>query len=320
MFDIVRYTADKAGEWNDFVAQSKNGTFLFDRHYMDYHADRFEDYSLMVLRRGKLFALLPANREHDVLFSHRGLTYGGLVVGDKAVADDVCQAMAAVNDHLHGVGIARVVYKTIPYIYLRIPSDEPLYALTEVCRARLLSRDIASVVRLDRQLKISELRRRGVRKATAHGVVWRWSDDLPAFWHLLSENLREKYDSRPVHALDEILLLHERFPDNIRLCAAYIGDEMVAGTLLYVTPFVVKTQYISASPHGKAVCALDLLFSNLIADLSGQYSYLDMGTSALDHSTELRLPLIFQKEGFGARAVCYDTYEWDVRKSMIGNE
>ena len=47
MFEIVRYTAEKADEWNAFVAESKNGTFLFNRGYMDYHADRFVDHSLM---------------------------------------------------------------------------------------------------------------------------------------------------------------------------------------------------------------------------------------------------------------------------------
>ena len=40
--------------------------------------------------------------------------------------------------------------------------------------------------------------------------------------------------------------------------------------------------------------------------------FLDMGTSAMDDSTALKRPLIFQKEGFGARAVCYDTYTYEL--------
>ena len=54
MFEIRRYTADRADEWNLFVAASKNGTFLFDRRFMDYHSDRFRDHSLMVYRDGRL--------------------------------------------------------------------------------------------------------------------------------------------------------------------------------------------------------------------------------------------------------------------------
>lgn len=62
-FSIIRYAPALADEWNGFVARSKNGTFLFDRRYMDYHSDRFEDYSLMFYREGRLYALMPANRD-----------------------------------------------------------------------------------------------------------------------------------------------------------------------------------------------------------------------------------------------------------------
>ena len=312
MFDIRRYTLDKADEWNAFVAQSKNGTFLFDRRYLDYHSDRFTDCSLMVYCRRQLWALLPANRVGETVYSHQGLTYGGLVIGSKATAAEVCEAMQAINDILHGEDVKRVVYKAVPYIYESLPADEPLYALTEVCRAQLVSRDIASVIDVDAALPLTELRRRGRRKAQNQGVTIRYSDDFAAFWQLLTDNLRTKYNASPVHTLEEMTLLRDRFPENIRLLAAFLGDEMVAGTVLYVMPCVVKTQYISASPRGKEVCALDMLFPQLLTDMPGSQRYLDMGTSAMDDSTALKLPLIFQKEGFGARAVCYDTYEWNI--------
>ena len=301
-----------ANEWNAFVAMAKNATFLFHRDYMDYHADRFADASLMVYDdRQRLFALMPANRVGEVLFSHQGLTYGGVVLGVKATAAVVCQAMEAINRHLRQQGIARVVCKPLPAVYADIPSDEPLYAFTQVCRARLLARDIASVVNLGHRLPFAELRRRGMRKAVAQGLRVECSDDFNTFWSILSDNLLRKYQSHPVHTISEIALLHSHFPDNIRLYAVFEGCEMVAGTVLFVTPRVVKAQYISASERGKQLGALDLLFHHLFANPPQQQAYFDLGTSALDHSTELRLPLIFQKEGFGARAICYDTYEWN---------
>ena len=313
MFEIRRYSADQADEWNQFVAQSKNGTFLFDRGYMDYHADRFDDHSLMIFdERKRLYALLPANKVGDTLFSHQGLTYGGLVLGEKATAANVCEVITAINDYIRDNGVRQVIYKALPWIYAEIPSDEPLYALTEVCQAKLVARDIASVVNLDHRLPFTELRQRGVRKANNHGTCLGYSDDFPTFWKLLTDNLHSKYGSRPVHSLDEIKLLNSHFPQNICLFAAFKEQEMVAGTVLFITPRVVKTQYISASPSGKEQGALDLLFSHLLANPPQTQSYFDFGTSALEQSTALRLPLIFQKEGFGGRAVCYDTYEWDV--------
>ena len=140
MFEIVRYTADKAKEWNQFVAESKNGTFLFDRHYMDYHSDRFEDYSLMFYRDGGLYALLPANREDNILWSHRGLTYGGIIMNAESTAARIQQLFRELNDYLRADGFIKVVYKPVPHIFHRIPSEEDIYSLFSVCDAKLISK------------------------------------------------------------------------------------------------------------------------------------------------------------------------------------
>ena len=62
MFEVKQYTQEQAQAWNEFIEDSRQGTFLFNRSYMDYHADRFQDASLMIYRKGQLYALLPANR------------------------------------------------------------------------------------------------------------------------------------------------------------------------------------------------------------------------------------------------------------------
>ena len=58
---IVRYTSDLLPIWNQIVADSKNGTFLFDRRFMDYHQARFTDCSILFLKGDKPVACLPAN-------------------------------------------------------------------------------------------------------------------------------------------------------------------------------------------------------------------------------------------------------------------
>src|SRR4029453_8772018 len=80
-FRLVRYSLDRKAAWDEFVARSKNGTFLFRRDYMDYHADRFDDHSLLAYQGDQLVAVLPANLAGDALVSHGGLTYGGFVAG-----------------------------------------------------------------------------------------------------------------------------------------------------------------------------------------------------------------------------------------------
>ena len=124
MFEIRRYTeADKAA-WDAFVAQSKNGTFLFFRDYMDYHRDRFDDHSLMFYLDGRLYALLPANRVGETLYTHQGLSYGGLVMSSENTTAHVCTLFAELNVWLRDEGFSRVVYKAVPWIYHRLPSEE----------------------------------------------------------------------------------------------------------------------------------------------------------------------------------------------------
>lgn len=312
MFEVRRYTSDKAAEWNQFVAQSKNGTFLFDRSFMDYHSDRFVDCSLMVYRLGTLYALLPANVKDDVLTSHGGLTYGGLVMSKRCSAKGVLEAFEAINTYLRTIGIQHVVYKAIPWIYHQLPAEEDLYALTSVCGARLAIRDISSAIICDRRMKFAESRRAGIRKAHRKGLVVKESTDFPAFWRILNDNLQAKYGVHPVHTLAELELLHSRFPHEIRLYMVYDGNEPVGGTLLFLTPQVLHTQYISANASGKANGAIDLLFDVLINDVYADYLYIDFGKSTVSDSADLNEQLIFQKEGFGGRAVCYDTYEYDL--------
>ena len=50
MFEVKQYTQEQAQEWNEFIEDSRQGTFLFNRSYMDYHADRFQDASLMIYK------------------------------------------------------------------------------------------------------------------------------------------------------------------------------------------------------------------------------------------------------------------------------
>ena len=220
MFEIRRYTPAFANEWNQFVAASKNGTFLFDRRYMDYHADRFQDHSLLFYLGERLLAVLPAHQSGDTLCSHNGLTYGGLVMSPRLTVVQTMNLFRELNDYLRGEGFRHVSYKCIPWIYHRLPAEEDLYALYHECRARMVARDFATDVFLHGDMRWERVRRRGVSRAQKAGVVVERSDDYAAFWEVLSQNLQTKYGVKPVHTLQEITLLHSRFPENIVLYQA----------------------------------------------------------------------------------------------------
>ena len=310
--EIRRYRREDKELWNSFVSKARNATFLFDRNYMDYHADRFDDNSFMFYHKGKLKAVLPANVAGDTLYSHQGLTYGGLLLDKKATVEDVLECFDSLNSWLRENGISKVVYKALPWIYQQYPSEEALYALTWKCKAQLISRDISSSIVIDNKLKFAESRKSGIRKALSLNIEVGESNDVDGFWHVLDDNLGNRYNAKPVHTASEMKLLMSRFPNNIKLYVAKMNGEIVGGTLIYVTPQVVHTQYISASVEGKKHGALDLLFDYIINKVYANFRYFDFGKSTEQGGAYLNEPLIFQKEGFGGRGVCYDWYQWEL--------
>ena len=300
------YSAADATTWNAFVAAGRNGTFLHDRRYMDYHADRFQDCSLLIREGDTLIAVLPANLAGDAAVSHQGLTYGGLVVAPRTTYGEVEQALDAVLDYLRGQGIREFRYKCLPRIYQLLPSDEDAFVLT-TRGAILARRDMHSVVALGHRLKPQERRRRGAAKAAKAGIAIEQSHDWAGFWRVLEGTLGDRHGARPVHDLAEIELVAGRFPDNIRLHLARRGAEILGGTVIYATPLVARSQYIAAAPAGLETGALDLLFITLMDQVYAAKSWFDFGAS-VDAAGVLNRGLLEQKEGFGARAVIQDHY------------
>ena len=307
MFAFEPYTDEDAARWNSFIAASRNGTFLFQRGYMDYHRDRFQDASLLIGNEGGLIAVLPASRSGDKLVSHGGLTYGGLVVDDRMTSGQALALFQALAEHLAGTGIGSLLYKTIPSIYHRVPTEEDLYALFRL-DARLVRRDVLSVIDNRMRLPFQERRRRGAKKAAAKNMIVAESDDWAGFWNLLAARLDEKYGTRPVHTIEEIRLLAERFPDNIRLFTCNDGTAIMAGVVMYDTGQVAHAQYIAASEEGRQNGAQDLLFDRLIETFADR-RWFDFGISNEQNGYVLNEGLAAYKEGFGARTIVHDFYE-----------
>ncbi len=308
---IEKYNAENKSVWDDFVSSSRNGTFLLYRDYMEYHSDRFADYSLMFFENDKPIALLPANISDDVFYSHQGLTYGGLILSSDIKTPRLIEVLTKAIEFLKENGVSKIVYKPVPHIYHRYPSEDDLYALFRA-NATLLSRSISSTIDLSCKLDYADLRKRQIKKAEKQNLVVCESDSLPEFWDILEQNLRENHQATATHSLQEIEYLQSKFPHNIRLFCTLKENTTLAGCLVFDTDTVAHTQYISASTEGKESGALDLLFDHLINKVFNQKRYFDFGTSTENNGHYLNKGLISQKEGFGARGIVYDTYQIDI--------
>ena len=304
--------------WDSFVSDSKNGTFLFFRNYMDYHADRFHDHSLILCDdAGHIVALLPANRTADQFVSHGGLTFGGFITDNSMKTPTMLQIFEETLTFLKKEGVVRFVYKAIPHIYHRFPSEEDRYALF-LCNARLIRCSALTVINNQNRLPFQERRKRGIKKAKQKGLFICQSDDFKSYWQILSDRLLSTHNAAPVHSLSEIEILISRFPENIKLFSCFQGSTMLAGVLMYESDLVAHVQYIAANDLGRELSALDLIFEELITNQYKSKSFFDFGTSDEKGGRYLNLGLIDQKEGFGARAVVVDQYEINIDEWELG--
>lgn len=216
--EVIKYDNSWSEKWNDFLGHSKNGSFLFNRNFMDYHADRFEDFSLLVINNQKIIAILPANTKALILYSHQGLTYGGFIVGIDIKMPIVLEAFKCVLHYLHEQGISKLIFKNIPYIYHTYPADEVEWALTCV-KANLYRRDSTLTIHNKTPLQYQERRSRSIKKARKLSPIIKANetDSFDKFWQeVLEPNMLKKHNLKPVHSLAEIKLLASKFPENIK--------------------------------------------------------------------------------------------------------
>lgn len=309
MIELLRYTPDYKIQWDELVNSSRNGTFLFNRDYMDYHSDRFNDCSFLILRKGKIEAVLPGNFDQTTFISHQGLTYGGLISSSKIITTDVIEIFELINKELKKNGLSVVVYKPVPSIYHTLPAQEDIYALYKL-NAVKIGCNICSTIFQNNKIKFIESRKSGIRKSKREGVQIVESNDFASFWEILDGNLSTRFSTKPVHSLEEIILLKSRFPQNIKLYIANQNETVVSGAVLYIMKNIVHVQYISANEKGKNIGALDLLFDELINNLYQYIPIFDFGQSTEQMGNYLNENLIFQKEGFGGRGVVAEIYQY----------
>lgn len=302
------YSTAKKLDWDNFIADSKSPMFLFKRGFMEYHSDRFIDASLMVYDDGILVAVLPATRKEDILISHGGLTYGGLILSQKVRAETVLESLEAIIVFAKDNGFRKIVYKAIPYIFSTQGSQEDLYSLFRV-GAQLVRRDLSSIICLDRRLKLSKGRKWLIARAKKNSLLVTNSEDWEEFIALLNSVL-ERHDAVSVHSAEELKLLASLFPENILLKVVKSEEGLLAATLLFKFDNVIHTQYLATSPVGKEVGALDYLIETCIQESADNgYKYFSFGISTENGGSYINSGLLAQKESFGARAMTIDFYE-----------
>lgn len=319
MISALPYAPDLKHQWDDFLTKATNATLLHNRDYMDYHSDRFEDSSLLFIDEKKnIVGLFPACRsinDEKEIISHQGLTYGGIVVASHTHVSWIEEMLhKAIDYYKTQLNAHTIVVKPIPQIYSSHLSEEQLYILYRL-GAKLTERNLSQAINLSLPIRKNTLRCRALKKALNNNLSVIEANERKgwdSFHTLLTEVLYSYHATQPVHTKDELWLLHSRFPSKIKLFIARHDEDVVAGSIIYVSNNVVHTQYLGASVEGRQLHALDLVINEVIEySKTTTAKFLDFGISTERDGT-LNYGLALQKEGFDAHGVCYDTYTLNI--------
>jgi len=287
---------------------------------MDYHKDRFQDFSLFVYREEKLLALLPANFNDTIIYSHQGLSFGGMLLANNTTFEEAKNCFKTILSFLETKKIETLQLKLLPKIYQLLPSDEIDYLLFKV-EAKNTRRDITSVIENSNKLPItSSNRKRGIKKAIKNNLMIKEEDNFEGFWNeILIPNLQEAHKTKPVHALAEITLLKSKFQNNIKQFNVYYEANLLAGITIFESETVAHIQYISANNEGKRLGSLDFLVNFLINEKYADKKYFDFGISNENQGKQINKGLVNWKESFGARSVVHDFYEIETKNHQLLN-
>lgn len=310
MITLEKYENAFHKKWDLLIDSSKNGLFFFKRNFLEYHKDRFTDHSLVFLKGEEVVAVFPASEKESTIISHGGLTFGSLIISKTVKTTEVIDIFKQIKSYYSEKGFEKLIYKAIPYIFSTYPAEEDLYALF-LLNARHIRRDISSVIDIKNKIEFSQSKKNLVNRFLKSGADIVEESSFLEFWDLLSTVL-QKFDTKPVHSIEEIEMLKSNFPDNIRLFTVRENEELLAGIVVFDFGQVVHTQYMANSDKGRKVGALDFINYQLINEVFKDKKYYSFGISTEDGGKYLNEGLIQQKENMGGRAVALDFYELDL--------
>ena len=274
---------------------------------MEYHSDRFSDYSLLVFKSKKLVAVLPANRIGNVVCSHQGLSYGGLLLNSKTTTETYYGILKEVLVFLKNNNVIDLIIKELPFIYHKQLSGEFDYFIHKL-EYEIIETNSYFVLDNTVNYQPNRNRKRALKKVELSAELVIVNKGLSSFWqNILIPNLYDKFQISPVHTYSEIELLNSIFKENIVFYGVELNNELQAGVLLFITDTTVHFQYSSGNDERNNTNALDFLFDFIIRKYKTA-KYISFGSSATDKRLLIDSGLAYWKESFGAHLIPQQTF------------
>jgi hypothetical protein len=321
----VRYVpSEHEAMWDEFIASSMNGTVFHSQRFLRYHPEgRFDLHHVLFFEGNRLIAVLPGGLRNAgrTFESPLGASYGSFVTEDIS-AQTALDIVAAFEEYVRSIGIEEVYLTSAPVIYQPLLTQNLDFGL--LYRGYAYQRHyISHAIDLRHQGapfdRFQSVARKHIRRVTRENPTV-WIDEsqpeslremLVEFYPILLEN-KAKYNVKPTHSLDELLLLNDLVPDFMKLFLVRVGEEPIAGSLLFLANDRVALIFYHMLRYAFDDYKPIYLLMDRVTRWSKEegYHFVDIGVSQ-DTSDENpmtpALSLIHFKEKFDSRGVLRST-------------
>lgn len=307
--EVKRYSQPDQSVWDIFVDNADNGFFFFKRAFMEYHADRFTDFSLLIYFNNHLVSLFPANLKGNQIHSHQGLSYGGLIYVHDLPLDTISDIHNSIQDYFHQLGISSITVSPAPPQY----SESRKNRYNDLLKNKSVKTEHSKPISIVDKDCVKLPTRRRLRIPQSHEEKYRIIQvhDFKQVWPMIAECYINQHGFQPVHSTEEMLYLKSCFPDNIIANAIQENSPnapTIATLITLEDKNIVKFQYIGYTKEARNFNVIDFLYYKVIQKAIYENKSVDMGHSIDVNTNIINENIIFAKRRHGAIEIEANTF------------
>jgi len=319
---IEKFSNKDDEKWDNFIMNNSiNGTLLHSRKFLNYHKNKFSDYSLLIKKCASIVAVVPAcevvEENKRIFYSHKGSTFGGIVIN--SVYNNISHidsVISILEQYLNEQGFDKVILKNTSEIFCNDNTSllDYFYFKYGYSSYNELSlyidfKKYDSII----ENNFSASKRRDLKYSLKYNLqfkILKTDDEVNDFYKLLVLSLTN-HNTKPVHSLEELLdFKNSRLSDIVEFYGVYYKDNLIAGSMVFnFNNTVFHTQYLASDSVYSKYYPMNFLNYNLIREAYlNSFRFFSFGISTEKQGEILNTSLAQFKEGFGAMSSINRTY------------
>lgn len=326
MYNIIKeYDESQLKIWDDFVFnQSLNGTIYHSRVFLNYHKDKFIDSSIMIYNKKKLIAVFPCCKCNDTYYSHRGSTQGGIIIKEKYYT---LSKLTQIMDEIFNYYNQNLYIKLSESIYFKNNMNNELlnFILSQKCK---VYKDISLFFNINKTKNIIDsfpkndnkrllLKHINNNNKQISFVISNQLEDYKNYYYLLERSLKKKNNVKPLHNLDEFILLKELLDEKqfLFLSKDNNGDILSGALVFLINNNTYYTVYLMTNYEKKHSQIFYLLYELFELAKKNNISIVNLGACSTGGGENI----LYSKYKFKSSCGCIPTLKFNFKYEVLHN-